>query len=339
MAAHRSLTSPGPIDIPKTPGVDANAAMDVLFEMFPDHYPFLISETETGWTFGLAWPTNPLWFVDPLLSEQAAQLFGLSLQELATFTQLRQCTAATFVFSMFHSRALLAPAYAVQRDRSIRFSSIVHVDDHDDLMAPIVTQDIGRIRNSITQIEIDLDDPVSVSQAIDSGAVHKGSFLAAYLLGKAPGALVHVGYNLRPGSVRLTPRKLTKTLGQQTFNVTALQAADSSMANAWVLNETADFPTGQIDDGTDAVWLDVDLDAFCNRYDGDSHRREVSGSTHELELMRQRIDQFLAGLSAAEWKKRIKAVSVAASPAFFPSQYWDDAIPSVCDGIEEILNE
>jgi hypothetical protein len=338
MAAPEDLNSPAPIHIPKEPGLDANGAMDRLFELFPDHYPFLMSETHSEWTFGLAWPNDPLWFVDPSLPGQAARIFGLSLPELATFTQIRQCAAATFIFSMFHSRALLAPAYAAQRDRAIRFSSIVHIDDHDDLMAPLLTTDAGQLHNSITGRALDLNDPISVSEAIDYGAVNKGSFLAAYVLGKPPGSLVHVGHKLQVGRVWLTPSIVSETLGRQHFSISALDANDSPVPGIWSLTETPHLPTGQIDDGAGAVWLDVDLDAFCNRYDGDSYRRELLATAHERQQMHQRISQFLESLSGSEWRKRIKAVSIAASPAFFPSEYWDDAIPSVCNGVMDILN-
>lgn len=44
-----------PIAFPKNLASDANAAMDHLFDAFPDHYPSLISEDEHEWRFRLDW--------------------------------------------------------------------------------------------------------------------------------------------------------------------------------------------------------------------------------------------------------------------------------------------
>jgi hypothetical protein len=87
----------------------------------------------------------------------------------------------------------------------------------------------------------------------------------------------------------------------------------------------------------DAVWLDVDLDVFCNRYDGDSDRATFEGNHAEQAFMQQRIETFLDQLASATWIDKIEAVSVAISPGFFPAQYWEYAIPAVCNGIERII--
>ena len=87
----------------------------------------------------------------------------------------------------------------------------------------------------------------------------------------------------------------------------------------------------------DQIWLDVDLDAFCNRFDGDSDNRQKRGSIDELNATIKRGGEFLENLSQADWLEDIAAVSVAASPGFFPSEYWDTVIPVVCDGIMKLL--
>ena len=85
------------------------------------------------------------------------------------------------------------------------------------------------------------------------------------------------------------------------------------------------------------MWLDVDLDAFCNRFDGDSDRRDRGVSPTEVATMHRRIASFFAELCAASWRDRIEAVSVAASPGFFPSEHWETVIPTVYDGLAEAL--
>src|SRR5262249_20668974 len=86
-----------------------------------------------------------------------------------------------------------------------------------------------------------------------------------------------------------------------------------------------------------AVWLDIDLDAFCNRFDGDSSRRDIAPTETEAQEVTTRIDEFLGRLRAATWKEQVRAVSVAASPGFFPSEYWNTAVPQWLDGFRKIV--
>ena len=106
-------------------------------------------------------------------------------------------------------------------------------------------------------------------------------------------------------------------------------------SEAWRWQEAPLLPLGL--DDCQSVWLDVDLDAFCNRYDGDSDRAHILSTESERLILRQRMDRFLDRLSNASWKSRGDAVSIAASPGFFPSEYWDEAIPKITDGVADIV--
>jgi len=319
--------------------LDANSAMNQLFVHFPDHYPFLLEETADEWIFGLRWPSDPQWYVDPHLSERAKAMFNLQLSSLAPYTEVRPCGNIAFVFSMFHSRALLAPAIAVQRDSKVTFPCIVHVDDHSDLMTPLLSISEGHLHNALTDREIDLNEPESISTAIDEGVISKGNFLTAYLLGKPAGYLVYAGANLQPRNNWLIPKADTVQLGSRNFAVTGLDAVERPGTDRWIVKQTSRLLKEISGKGNASVWLDVDLDAFCNRYNGDSDRRSVVATEEEKQTMRRRISDFLNALAVAKWRKRIRAVSVAASPGFFPSEYWDEAIPTLCDGIIGLLRQ
>src|SRR5437870_5532329 len=82
-----------PVQIPfsKQGWDSANAAMDSLFGLFEDHYPYVISEDDESWVFGLTWPLDPLWYVDPFVSDQARRIFGFSLAELPTLCEVSDC--------------------------------------------------------------------------------------------------------------------------------------------------------------------------------------------------------------------------------------------------------
>jgi len=150
---------------------------------------------------------------------------------------------------------------------------------------------------------------------------------------------VYAGANLQPRNNWLIPKADTVQLGSRNFAVTGLDAVERPGTDRWIVKQTSRLLKEISGKGNASVWLDVDLDAFCNRYNGDSDRRSVVATEEEKQTMRRRISDFLNALAVAKWRKRIRAVSVAASPGFFPSEYWDEAIPTLCDGIIGLLRQ
>jgi hypothetical protein len=236
---------------------------------------------------------------------------------------------------MFHSRALLAPARAAECNEVPNFTNIIHVDDHDDLVRPLLSVRNGLLFDPFAALLVDIDEEASVRGAIQRGVISKGSFLTAYALAKPAGSIVHVKRNSLRRDSWLRKRDCNITLAGKPHPISFTEYSEAQIANCWHVVEMPDLPL-QLPN-SDAVWLDVDLDAFCNRYDGDSDRRDVAATAREQQEMRAQIQGFLAALQQAEWKNQVKAISLAASPSFFPSDYWSYAVPEVADGLHEIL--
>ena len=334
MAKEAMSEASRPIAFPKEFAADANGAMDRLFDVFPDHYPRLLSEDDRQWVFALDWPRDPLWFVDPNLADAARNAYACSLQDLIEFEEFQQCNNAAFLFSMFHSRALLAACRAAVGHGVRNFTNIVHVDDHDDLMPPLLSGN-APLYDPIGDLRVDLDCESSVRGAIQRGVITKGSFLTAYVLAKPPGLIVHVKAGSRPRESWLRRQSSTLALAGSNYPVSFTQYSDSPVEDSWRISEVPELPLELAND--DPVWLDVDLDAFCDRYDGDSSRRDRTATDPEREQMRKGIDDFLSSVQSAAWRSKVKAVSVAASPGFFPSEYWSDAIPTVVSGLHRLI--
>ena len=334
------VASPLQITWPRCAAANSGTAMSQLFDLFPDHDPQLRRENRSGWTFGFDWPAHLLAYTDPKLADSAHRNYGLELRDLAGYMEVRRCGRADFVFSMFHSRALLAPSLAMARTgRSMR--SVIHVDAHTDRQAPLLSKGgTGTLVNEAFSRHCCLDQPESVTKVIDAGLVHKGSFLAAYMLAVPEGELFHCWEEAKLCSCRLAHASGEVIIGGRRIAHDYLVSSSASGPEMWqchtgvALPDSMANPTGEQGNG---VWLDVDLDAFCNRFDGDSDRQKQQGSMRELKELRTRVQTFLRQLRAAAWRTRIEAISVAASPGFFPSEYWEEVIPAVCDGIEDAL--
>jgi hypothetical protein len=318
---------------------NANTAMDQMFEILPDKYPILLSENGESWTFGLSWPRHLLEHVDSALPERAQSCYGLELAQLADYLEIRRCGRVDFVFSMFHSRALVAAALATARRGGQPLRCVIHIDAHHDLASPFLkVTGPATLANAYFKIECQLNDPESVTQCIDCGFIHKGSFLTAFCLGTTPGYLYHVSQGASPRHFWLQPGTGSVQIGKVVVPCDSLKFLNTPVSTSWEIAESPALPEDVPVAATDGIWLDVDLDAFCNRFDGDSDRRGQSKSGQEVRAMRRGIATFLENLSNASWLSHVEAVSVAASPGFFPSEFWEFAIPTVCEGITSALS-
>ncbi len=331
------VRSPLHLAWPRRAAASANAAMEQLFGFFPDHHPHLLSENELGWVFGLGWPSHLLAHTDPALAECARHSYGLELHELAGYIEVRRCAHADFVFSMFHSRALLAPSLALARCGKLP-RQIVHVDAHSDMLPPLLSvTGLAALSNPGYNASCQFDHPHTVMQMIDTGLIHKGSFLAAYLLAVPAGDIFHCWEEITPRSRSLLRTTSEVNIGEQIIVRDTLIPTPEVMSDCWQCHDTICLPEIPPSAASHGIWLDVDLDAFCNRFDGDSDRSDQTGSPNEICQLRDRVAAFLEQLRDVSWRGNIEAISVAASPGFFPSEYWEEVIPTVCDGIAAAL--
>jgi hypothetical protein len=308
--------------------------MDQLFALFPDHYPQLIYENATEWVIGLDWSEDEKWYVDPELTRRAAAMLHCGLKQVAEFVEVEYFGRVPIVFSMFHSRALFAPALASIRSGVSHCDAIVHIDAHDDLMGIMLKYENLQWLASTTGEALDLDSIESLESAIRVGTVHKGNFLTCYLLMKPPGTVFHVYEPFTAGGFCLSAMETTFACAGNSLSGINLGVPCKDARDGWRVEE---LPTLPLKMRGESVWLDVDLDGFCNRFDGDSNRAQIGGTAEERDLMLGRIKRFLNSLGASSWRRRVKAVSIAASPMFFPSEYWDEVVPAIKSGIRNAL--
>lgn len=326
------------IAYPRSAAPTANDAMDELFERFPDHEPELLVETDDEWRFRLGWTSDPLSFVDPGVAKAAASLYGLSLSEIGGYREVHRWSGRDVVFSMVHAWALLAAALAVSRRGGRPLQWIVHVDDHTDMgeLALQPAEFDGAFTDPVFGTGLALADPDSVVSAVRRGVISKGNFLTAYLLGYPGARVTHVGAGLADGSFELVREDVPGMLGGHPLSRTALRRA-ACPDGAGRFQRRGTLPTNAATPG-EGVWLDIDLDYFWNRYDGDSNRLGRQLEPGEQDEVMRRVDRFLSELSQAPWIADIEVVSIAVSPGFFPTDHWAAVIPALRTGMREILD-
>lgn len=285
------------------------------------------SPIEGGWRLDLAWPSASDRHVDLRIGEALSAWGGIGLSGMATarrrdgrvLTSLYD-TWSLLTWSEWAARARLSPTDLI---------TILHLDDHRDLMSPRLAIEGDELVDMITDEPFDVMDPASVLSACNSGAVGMGSFLTPFLLAfpncdvrqlcqppKIEGTqdwsfrgAVEKDDLLRPGVARPS---------------IALDAAEGTGPGRYRATSDLEAWLADIDDGP--IILHVDMDYFNNRYDGDGDWMDrMRALDPPLESVLQRIDEVCAAMKDKGLIERIEDAAVAFSPGFFPAEMWGAA--------------
>lgn len=280
-----------------------------------------------GWRLELAWPSDPERHVDIKVRDALSAWGGIGLDGMATARHRsgRVLTSFYDTWSLLTWCEWAARAKPAPTDQI----TILHLDDHRDLMSPRLAIEGDELVDMITDKPFDVMDPASVLSACDSGAVGMGSFLTPFLLAfpncnvrhlcqppKVDGtcdwrfrAAIERDDLLRPGVAR---------------PAIALEAARGTGPGGY--RATNDVEDWLADIGDGPILLHVDMDYFNNRYDGDGDWMDRMRSLDPpLEAVIRQIDKVCAAMRDKGLIERIEDAAVAFSPGFFPSEMWQAA--------------
>ncbi|WP_448206438.1 hypothetical protein [Azospirillum sp. sgz302134] len=285
-----------------------------------------------GWNLTLDWPSEADWYVDPQL-EHGLRWWGRGTVPDIQAIPLERRRESGIALSLFDTWTLHAWSEWLQRHGGCREALILHVDDHLDLGSPRLFVGSDGWTDAITGAPFDLRRPSTVAAAIESGAVSMGTFLTP---------MVHAVERIEIRHLR-PPRRGRDTVTRRLLPTTEVDALLSpgglrpAVAMA-PLGATEAGQGGKVYRATCAVdeWLrdapqwpvllHIDMDFFCNRFDGDSDWTEAP-DRHDTPLsdVLAGIDALFATLHASDVADRLDGVAVGVSPGFFPAEFWEAA--------------
>lgn len=309
----------------------------------------LATKVGEHWSLELVWSDDPYRYVDPNL---AKGLFWwgneLQYQSIALARKRR----GRVLLSLNDTWTLESWSEWLTRGRNTKDIVILHVDDHKDLGSPRIFYSQDCWIDPITGLDLNLLDPKSVASAIMSGALSMGSFMTPFLhyvpeaevrhlcqapkcigtfdtvikLGKEIDSLLNLNA-FRP-SISLDPG-LNLARGKPSFTRGRYRFTDD--LNSWL--EGLDSLVSTSDT---AFLLHIDMDYFCNRYDGDSDSLENPKPLNpELAEILSRIDMLTRALKRYSLLDRLDDIVIAFSPGFFPAEYWAESCERLLQGLGE----
>ena len=217
--------------------------------------------------------------------------------------------------------------------------TLLHLDDHDDLMTPRVVIEGEAFHDLVTGYEIDLWQPETVAAAITSGAVGIGSFMAPMLHKFRSVEVRHLcstEYTKdRQGAYVVCPVIVpddllapgSRRLGLQLKRVDDLPTS-LAMGHPYIVTDDLHHWLNDLPDGP--VLVHIDMDYFNNRFNGDSDWVDY-GPKYDPPLadVLARIDSLFESLKDEGVDGRVVDFAVALSPGFFPADLWAPSIERI----------
>ena len=291
-----------------------------------------------SWRISLQKPNCADFFIDPDIKRNAEMWGRISkLHEISCFYR-----NIGKVFESFNDNWTLL-SWAKQWEEYNKATplhphqtlTILHLDDHEDLMSPRIRISGEQMFDMITEKEIILNDFKGLESALISGSIGIGSFIPPFLF-----SLKDVNIQLRHLSERYVdkPSSIQEIyidtvddnflmngkgrLSLNRVNIDTFEESDSK--HCYYVTSCMDEFLLNIPDGP--IFLHFDMDYFNDRFDGCSDWL-TKGRCHNPNLVNvlERINLFLCKLVDLDLKHRIIDVTVAVSPGFFPSEMWAES--------------
>lgn len=308
--------------------------------------------TQVGdeWQLELEWSNDPYRYVDPRLNE-GLLWWGNELQfkDMATARKRK----GRVLLSLNDTWTLESWSEWFNRDAGKNNVVVLHVDDHKDLGSPRIFLSPNGWVDPITGRVFDFDNPNSVSKAIESGALGMGSFLTPFLhliphsdvrhLCQSPKCTDTSDFAIR---LDTTPDLLLNLDARRPSVILEETTALSSKSNGVVhgryrfTNNLDAWLEGlelQVEKNNTAFLLHIDMDYFCNRYDGDSdallHPCPLDLS---LPQVLEQIDILTGALRSRSLITSLDDIVIALSPGFFPSEFWAASCERLLKGLGEL---
>ncbi|HRV32542.1 MAG TPA: hypothetical protein P5241_03320 [Candidatus Paceibacterota bacterium] len=222
--------------------------------------------------------------------------------------------------------------FFAQRNEIPKNLTIIHLDDHSDLMSPFISVDESKLwKDILTGCSINIMEPESIKMAIESGAITLGSILTLLVFSVKNINIYHLKQN-----VKTTLKYIKKDIEvdpiiiprQKKMSIKLLDDSYKYMAenSKYLITSDVNKLIESVKDNYD-IFLHIDMDFFNNRYNGSTDFTNY----HDPDINHQKniIKIFCDAIAQSDLIDRIVHISIGLSPSFYPSEYWHDSLAAL----------
>lgn len=298
------------------------------------------SQADGLWSLTLVWSDDPYRYVDPRLDDGLEWWGGdLRYQDMAVARKRR----GRVLLSLNDTWTLESWSEWLTRSPRHPDVTVLHVDDHKDLGAPRLFEHADGWIDPIEGQVVNLHRPSTVTNAIMSGALGMGSFLTPFLHYAPDTEVRHLCQGPKCiGTLDsiITLQSLADTLlspGEHRPAVTLVPAEQGIGRGRYRFTDDFDAWLEGLEGNETAILLHIDMDYFCNRYDGDSDSVDHPCPLNcPLTEVLSRIDGLTQALHRHNLVDRLADIVIAFSPGFFPAEFWAQSCDRLLLGLGEL---
>lgn len=203
--------------------------------------------------------------------------------------------------------------------------TVIHIDDHSDLMSPFIAQKDNRYFDMFTKENVCFRTPQMIKKAIKSGAIYIGAMLTPIVLSIPTTRVLHLKQNVSTSFSVMKYSPYADNLlinGGQRMAISFREAHNTQEPSLYF--RTSDptlLPQYILPDS--AVLLHIDMDYFNNRYNGStSWRTECLGLDLPFFKQTALMDSICRVIGDINMKVPISCTYIGISPSFYPSEFW-----------------
>ena len=224
-----------------------------------------------------------------------------------------------------------------QRNEIPKNLTIIHLDDHSDLMSPFVSvNDINECNNwkdILTGHSINILKPESVKRSIESGAITLGSILTLLVYSVENINIIHLKQNSKTilqyikKEIEIDPIIVPR---QKRMSIKLLDdpPTDSRQYNKYFRTSDIKKLTTNIKDDSE-VFLHIDMDFFNNRFNGSTDWKVNSNHDQDIDQQKSIIKSFCDAIAQSGLLNKIVHISIGLSPSFYPSEFWHSGLETL----------
>lgn len=229
------------------------------------------------------------------------------------------------------SECWLPYAWSVIRSKEnfeIKHLTIIHIDDHSDLMSPLISYNGIWCTDLLTQQPVKFDNPDSIKSAVKSGAITIGSMLTPIINSVENVKVVH----LKQDSIKKMQFKMTfESVLDSTFykkthrlNINYLPIITENQFDKLYIKTSEISDLFSLLDKHTKILLHIDMDYFNNRFNGSTSWKQDRSFLHDPDLEIQKKVMLILCNELGKLNKthHIDYVFLGMSPSFYPVEFW-----------------
>lgn len=308
---------------------NSDKAMEFIFDYFNG---FDIEFAETTDSFHVSLKANQYTYCEDI--SRGLKFLGITEEEISTYCPVVRNTALCLSENWLPYALLKLQQHIDSMSDEL---TIIHVDDHQDLMPPFISIQNDSFFDMISGKKIILGDIASLSEAVQSGAITIGSMLSTIIYPIKRSNVIHVKQGAEQSLYALSKETFHDTMlpycGDRIF-ITKKDYSDNDQF--YFSTDNWEEAEKRVPSNTTCI-LHIDMDYFNNRYnastDWKNNPRRLDTPFLQQKML---MDDLVDAVSRIHRRSQIIFLLLGISPSFYPVEFWEDGLTYLLTQLKSI---